>query len=410
MSANVGTAHQQLLALGEHEQDGWEKAWQDNVTPWDGLGDVQPPLRDLLVSVEDDKLVQFPRGEGRALVPGCGRGYDPIFIARTLGLDVLAVDISQSAVDAANELLLKTGSVAPGRVTFHAQDFFAFGVREEEKFDLIYEHTLRAQWGQQMNALVKPGGLIVALVYPVDPPREWGPPYAVRKEDYEEVLGTGWDIILERIPEISIESHKGRETNKLKAIRRQDNVTPWDNLGSVQPPLKDLLESSDDDQLCKFPRKGKALVPGCGRGYDPIFIASTLGLDVLAVDISKSALDAANELLATSSVLPGNVTFKEQDFFTLAFPETEKVDLVYDYTLRAHWGQQMNALIKSGGLLVTLVFPIDPPQDYGPPFFVRKEHYVEALGDGWELVLERVPEVSKDSHVGRELLVVWRKK
>lgn len=220
MSANVGTAHQQLLALlGEHEQDGWEKAWQDNVTPWDGLGDVQPPLRDLLVSVEDDKLVQFPRGEGRALVPGCGRGYDPIFIARTLGLDVLAVDISQSAVDAANELLLKTGSVAPGRVTFHAQDFFAFGVREEEKFDLIYEHTffcaipprLRAQWGQQMNALVKPGGLIVALVYPVDPPREWGPPYAVRKEDYEEVLGTGWDIILERIPEISIESHKGRE-------------------------------------------------------------------------------------------------------------------------------------------------------------------------------------------------------
>ena len=67
------------------------------------------------------------------------------------------------------------------------------------------------EWGRQMNALVKDRGLLIALVYPLDPPRDWGPPYAVRKEDYEEVLGDGWEIVLERVPENSIQSHKGRE-------------------------------------------------------------------------------------------------------------------------------------------------------------------------------------------------------
>ena len=33
---------------------------------------------------------------------------------------------------------------------------------------------------------------------------------------------------------------------------------------------------------------------GC-QGYDPIFIAATLGLDTLAIDISPTAIKAANE-------------------------------------------------------------------------------------------------------------------
>jgi hypothetical protein len=41
---------------------------------------------------------------------------------------------------------------------------------------------------------------------------------------------------------------------------RQGDITPWD-AGGVQPPLRDLLLS---DQL-DWPRKGRALVPGCGR-------------------------------------------------------------------------------------------------------------------------------------------------
>jgi methyl halide transferase len=78
-------------------------------------------------------------------------------------------------------------------------------------------------------------------------------------------------------------------------------------------------------------------------------------------------------------------------------------------SMRKDWGQKIASLIKPGGYLVTLVFPIDPPQDHGPPFFVRPEHYVEVLGDGWTKVLDKVPERSSESHVNRERMIVWKR-
>jgi methyl halide transferase len=77
---------------------------------------------------------------------------------------------------------------------------------------------------------------------------------------------------------------------------------------------------------------------------------------------------------------------------------------------RAHWGHQMNALIKPGGFLITLVFPLDSPQEYGPPFYVQPEHYIEPLGSQkWEKVIDKAPENSLKAHIGRERLVVWKK-
>lgn len=76
---------------------------------------------------------------------------------------------------------------------------------------------------------------------------------------------------------------------------------------------------------------------------------------------------------------------------------------------RQDWGEVMSRIVKPGGYLITLIFPLDPPQDYGPPFFVRPEHYVEVLGDGWEKVVDKVPEASLPTHVDRERLVVWKK-
>jgi hypothetical protein len=69
----------------------------------------------------------------------------------------------------------------------------------------------------------------------------------------------------------------------------------------------------------------------------------------------------------------------------------------------------MNALVKSGGFLITLIFPINPPRNDGPPFFVQPGHYVELLRNNWEKVIGRVPEESVPSHIGYEYLVVWKK-
>ncbi|KAI0786354.1 S-adenosyl-L-methionine-dependent methyltransferase [Abortiporus biennis] len=198
----------------------------------------------------------------------------------------------------------------------------------------------------------------------------------------------------------------------------KENLTPWD-AGDVQPPLKDLIES----KRIPLPTTGRALVPGCGRGYDPIFIASSLGLHTLALDISQTAVDAAATLFdQLKETLAPNVdlAFETRDFFTFALSQEEpEFDLVYDYTFfvaipparRVEWGNQMTSLTKPGSYLITLVFPIVPPHDLGPPFFVRPEHYSEVLSaDHWEVVLKEIPVRSSETHKGREELIVWKRK
>jgi hypothetical protein len=70
----------------------------------------------------------------------------------------------------------------------------------------------------------------------------------------------------------------------------------------------------------------------------------------------------------------------------------------------------MNALVKPGGFLITLIFPLNPRRDGGPPYFVQKSHYEEVLGaQNWEKVMEKVPEESLPYHIGHEYLVVWKK-
>ncbi|KAG6915137.1 hypothetical protein DXG01_013101 [Tephrocybe rancida] len=191
----------------------------------------------------------------------------------------------------------------------------------------------------------------------------------------------------------------------------QADITPWD-AGDFQPPLKEVIESGNVD----FPRQGHALVPGCGSGYDAIYIASALHLKTLGMDISETALSKANSILASTNVPgPGEVSFAAGDFFALK--SDGKFGVIYDYTFfvaipptrRAEWGKQMASLIKAGGYLITLVYPIDPPTELGPPFFVRVEHYEDVLQGAFTKVFDKVPTTSSAKHVGKERIVVWKR-
>ncbi|KAF9003216.1 S-adenosyl-L-methionine-dependent methyltransferase [Cyathus striatus] len=213
------------------------------------------------------------------------------------------------------------------------------------------------------------------------------------------------------------------EAGELRALIRLDdptswddawkaNVIPWDS-GDVQPPLKEAISG------LSLPAVGRALVPGCGTGYDVLYIASTLGWETVGFDISETALQAAKTNLESKSNVPNSdkVKFQQGNFFTLSVPEDQKFDLVYDYTFfvaipptrRPDWGKKMADLIKPGGHLITLVFPIDPPTELGPPYFVRPEHYIELLAGNFEKVVDKEPETALPHHKGREQLVVWRR-
>ncbi|KDR76471.1 hypothetical protein GALMADRAFT_66885 [Galerina marginata CBS 339.88] len=192
----------------------WELTWQQGVTPWDA-GDSQPSLKE---AVESSGL-DMPRS-GRALVPGCGSGYDIQYLSLALGLHTLGLDIADTAIKRANELIEKAKSTHPNldaRVI--NQDFFAFNPPEGQRFDLIYDHTffcaippsMRKDWGSQMSNLVKPGGYLITIVYPMLPYVETGPPYYIRPEHFEEILSSDFVKVLDKIPEVSSASHEGKE-------------------------------------------------------------------------------------------------------------------------------------------------------------------------------------------------------
>ena len=109
------------------------------------------------------------------------------------------------------------------------------------------------------------------------------------------------------------------------------------------------------------------------------------------------------------------------DFFEHSFPK--KFDFVFDYTFfcaipptrRPDWGARMGDLVKPGGKLLTLVFPIDEanafnPEAKGPPFPVSIAAYEKVLlGNGFEKVSERHSEVSVKPRREFERVVWWQK-
>jgi len=164
--------------------------------------------------------------------------------------------------------------------------------------------------------------------------------------------------------------------------------------------------------------KGKScLVPGCGRGYDVELLARCGASDSTGLEISATATQDANEYLAgCEGAGAARARVVEADFFKFA----EAFDFGYDYTffcalhptMRADWAAAWGRLIKPGGLLVTLIFPVDPPREDGPPFRVHPDMYTELLpAQGFEKVyLEKVPEeLSHPKRAGREFLAVWRR-
>ncbi|KIK65904.1 hypothetical protein GYMLUDRAFT_70165 [Collybiopsis luxurians FD-317 M1] len=223
------------------------------------------------------------------------------------------------------------------------------------------------------------------------------------------------------------------------------NLTPWEGgTVDIQPPLRQCVESGE----IPLPKQGRAMIPGCGRGFDTIYLASALGWDyVLGADVSETALAAANEyvLLTTTLFVPpylhrflktkgvppsvaSKVRFEKADFFKYSVPDADKFDLIYDYTfyvaippsMRPAWGAKMQELVKPGGHLITLMFPhVKEPYKLGPPFWSSFDNYIEVLGGsngsggvkGWQIVYDKIPleETLSDVHKGKDRLVVWRR-
>lgn len=175
---------------------------------------------------------------------------------------------------------------------------------------------------------------------------------------------------------------------------------PWD-FGGVPNALKRFLD--------KHPGPGRALIPGCGSGYEIEAFASA-GWEAIGIDFSAVAVARARRRL-------GRLADKviEGDFFRHPFGE-RSFDLIYERAFlcalsperRPHYAQRLAALLAPSGLLCGFFFL--GPQEEPPPYPIRQDQLGELLGGWFEKVENHAVEDSLPLHAGKERWQIWRRK
>ena len=187
------------MAQDSAQPDFWDTRYRGSVTPWDAHG-VPPALAE---------WADRTKAAGSVLIPGCGAGYEVRHFAQR-GCDVLAIDFSDAAVEAARAEL---GDLA---ALVKQADFFAV---EGGPFDLVYERAflcalprrLWDAWARRTAELVKPGGLLAGFFYFNDNAK--GPPFGIAPEALETLLAPAFERLEDRPvpPGQSIPVFEGKE-------------------------------------------------------------------------------------------------------------------------------------------------------------------------------------------------------
>ncbi|HWM42005.1 MAG TPA: methyltransferase domain-containing protein [Burkholderiales bacterium] len=187
------------MAQDSSRPDFWDKRFREGVTPWDA-GDAPPKLAVWL---------QKKKPGLKVLVPGCGSGYEVRLFAEH-GHDVLAIDFSDAAIEAARREL------GPLSRLVKKADFFEL---QEGQFDLVYERAflcalpraLWPAWGTRVAELVRPGGELAGFYYLDDNPR--GPPFGISREGLHQLLKRRFDVTSdEPVPPVeSLPVFRGKE-------------------------------------------------------------------------------------------------------------------------------------------------------------------------------------------------------
>lgn len=191
----------------------WDAMWQQNITPWD-RSEPNPALIDTLLEKSDiignSTQQESSTHRMRALVPGCGRGYDVLLLA-SHGFDAYGLDVSQTAIDGcttldkqqgddATKYPIKNEHVGRGSRTFLMADFFQDDLSPHTgggKFDVIYDYTflcaippeLRPKWAKRMTELLAPGGSLICLEFPLaKSPKAGGPPHGLSSDLYVQLF------------------------------------------------------------------------------------------------------------------------------------------------------------------------------------------------------------------------------
>lgn len=78
---------------------------------------------------------------------------------------------------------------------------------------------------------------------------------------------------------------------------------------------------------------------------------------------------------------------------------------------RNDWGRRMSEIIKPGGHLICIEFPLyKAPETGGPPFGVTEQLYIELLGENFERVKRFKPERTHEIGKNHDHISIWKRK
>ena len=182
----------------------WEDIYLENDTGWDLKGVT--PFFDSI----SNELIQ-----GKVCILGCGRGYDAIMFAEK-GFDVTAVDFAPTPISELNKLAIQKSVI----ITTVQDDIFSLVEKFPDTFDYVIEQTCfcaidpnrRKEYEILVRTILKPGGKLVGLWFPLDKSqKEGGPPFGTTIYEVKSIFNSGWKIEKENFPSQSVEPRKGRE-------------------------------------------------------------------------------------------------------------------------------------------------------------------------------------------------------
>ncbi|KAJ1910165.1 hypothetical protein H4219_006269, partial [Mycoemilia scoparia] len=219
---------------------------------------------------------------------------------------------------------------------------------------------------------------------------------------------------------------------------QSDGLPPWD-AGKVNPALVQLIEEVKWPLPNNAPNS-QALIPGCGTGYEVLYLAEqgSPNLTVTGIDMTPSAIEEAKKYrdsvvssknITVDSSVSSRAHYKVADFFNFkALPNDDDdddskgggyYDLAFDMrffcalppSTRPKIGQRYSEIMKAGSTLITLMYPINPveKEEGGPPFQVSLKDYMDAFGPYFDLVYYnskcKTNKKFKDEHIA-----VWQRR
>ncbi|KAL1966767.1 hypothetical protein VTN77DRAFT_3964 [Rasamsonia byssochlamydoides] len=219
----------------------------------------------------------------------------------------------------------------------------------------------------------------------------------------------------------------------------------WDR-GFPNPALEDTLVHGRallggplmEEEGSGEKKRKKALVPGCGSGFD-VFLLASFGYDAYGLDYSDVAVEICRQEEAKAAdkypvrdpaIGRGKMTFVQGDFFSDDWLDKlglqrNSFDLIYDYTffcalppsLRPKWALRHTQLLSPSpiGNLICVEFPTNKdPLSEGPPYAAPPAAYMEHLSHpGEEIPYDskgnvKLEPLRETSYLGLERVSHWQ--